>query len=197
MHMKLERKYTWRDLLAMPDDGVERWIEEGELREIHQPEGMEERLMTVRNRFHSRALSRFVQELLNWLDRQPEPHGWIVSGEAGVILIEEPETTVGIDLAYFLNEVIVRQTDQTTLIVGVPHLAVEILSPTDTIENMTDRVALYARAGVPLVWMVNPYNQSITIHALGARLRVVTIGDELACEPHLPGFRCPVARLFS
>ena len=43
MHMKLERNHTWRDLLTMPDDGVERWIEDGELKEIHPPEGHDEK----------------------------------------------------------------------------------------------------------------------------------------------------------
>ena len=40
---------TTEQLLAMPDDGMERWLIRGELRE---------KPMTVRNRFHSRALIR-------------------------------------------------------------------------------------------------------------------------------------------
>ena len=85
----------------------------------------------------------------------------------------------------------------TTRIVGVPHLAVEILSPTDTREGATNRLALYRRPAVTLVWMVDPYQQTVTVHARGSRPRLMAVGDELACEPHLSGFRVSVSRLFA
>ena len=52
---------TTEELLAMPDDGVERWLIRGELREKRPPEGGPP--MTVRNRYHSRVLM-FVGHVL-------------------------------------------------------------------------------------------------------------------------------------
>jgi hypothetical protein len=65
---------TADEFLALPNDGVERWLVRGEVREFG---------MMVRNRWHSRVEARVVQSLLNWLDLQPLPRGAVYSGEAG------------------------------------------------------------------------------------------------------------------
>ena len=80
---------TTEDLLAIPEDGIDRWLIAGELRE---------RPMTKRNRFHSRTMARVTRFLDSWLDDQPEPRGQVLVGEAGVILGHDPDTTVGIDV---------------------------------------------------------------------------------------------------
>src|SRR5262249_28365498 len=111
---------TTEEMLALPENGMERWLIAGELRE---------RPMTIRNRFHSRAMICVGTELELWLRRQPLPRGQVLGGEAGVRLSRDPETTVGIDVVYVSAEVVVQQTGDSTLIDGVPTLVVEILSP--------------------------------------------------------------------
>src|SRR5947209_18440808 len=98
---------TTEEMLALPEDGMERWLIDGELRE---------RPMTVRNRFHSRVLICIGTELELWRRQQPAPRGQVLGGEAGVRLMRDPDTTVGIDVVYVSPEVIVRQTEETTLI---------------------------------------------------------------------------------
>jgi Uma2 family endonuclease len=178
---------TTEEMLALPDNGTERWLIDGELRE---------RPMTVRNRFHSRVLVRIAQVLANWLDQQPEPRGQVLGGEAGVRLMRDPDTTVGIDVAYVPAEVIVRQAEESTLVDGVPTLAVEILSPNDTIEDIREKVATYRRARVPVVWTVDPYDLTVTVYRPDASPVLFNAEQELSCEPELPCFRVPVARLF-
>ena len=68
----LIKPLTTADLLAMPDDGMERWLIDGELRE---------KPMTKRNRFHSSIMVRVAQLLANWLDQQPKPRGQVLCGE--------------------------------------------------------------------------------------------------------------------
>ncbi len=53
----------------------------------------------------------------------------------------DPNTLVGIDVAYFSAEVLERQTDETTLIEGPPTLAIEVLSPSDRTEDIRDKVS--------------------------------------------------------
>jgi Uma2 family endonuclease len=178
---------TTEELLALPDDGMERWLIRGELRE---------KPMTVRNRFHSRALIRVGQLLANWLDQQPEPRGQVLGGEAGVRLRRTPDSTVGVDVIYVSAEVAARQTDDTTLIDGVPVLAVEILSPSDTVEEIDEKVDSYLTAGVALVWVLDPHDRTVTVYRPDARPQLFNDEQELTGEPHLPGFRAPVARLF-
>lgn len=111
---------TWQEFLALPDDGTDRWLLRG-----HLMEGT----VTVRNRFHSRVIARVSHVLINWLDLQPEPRGEVLAGEAGIRLLEDPNTVFGIDVAYVSPEVIAQQTDASSLIRGLPVLAVEVLSP--------------------------------------------------------------------
>src|SRR5687768_864150 len=119
---------TTEELLALPDDGVERWLIRGELRE-KRPTVPGERPMTVRNRCHSLALVGVATELELWRRGRPEPRGQVLGGEAGVRLRRTPESTVGVDVVYVSAEVAARPAGDTTLIDGVPVLAVEILSP--------------------------------------------------------------------
>jgi Uma2 family endonuclease len=178
---------TTEEMLALPENGMERWLIAGELRE---------RPMTVRNRFHSRTMICVGTELEIWLRQQPTPRGQVLGGEAGVRLSHDPETTVGVDVVYVSAEVVIQQTGETTLIDGVPTLAVEILSPNDTVEEIYEKMTTYRVAGVPLVWVLDPYNRIVMVHRPDAEPELFNIRQELSGEPHLPGFRVPVARLF-
>jgi Uma2 family endonuclease len=178
---------TTEEMLALPDDGVERWLIAGELRE---------RPMTVRNHLHSAVLIRLGFELEFWRRQQPPPRGDVVGGEAGVRLHRDPETTVGVDVAYVSPDVLARQTGETTLIEGIPLLVVEILSPSDTLEDTTEKTTAYLNAGVPLVWVINPYDRTVTVYRPGALPEMVNEAAELSGDPHLPGLRFPVRRLF-
>jgi hypothetical protein len=112
-----ERLYTIADLEAMPgDDGVDRWLIRGQLREREDPE------VTKRNRFHSALMSRISQLIGNWLDTQPEPRGEVYSGEVGVYLRRNPDTAVGVEVVYMAPGTPPAQFDDTTMIDGLPVL---------------------------------------------------------------------------
>jgi Uma2 family endonuclease len=190
----MARTMTTEELLAMPDDGVERWLIRGELRE--KPLTGCKRLHNVRNRLHGRIMTRVAKFLDNWLDDQPQPRGEILCGEAGCRLRRSPDSTVGIDVAYISAEVAARPTE-TTLIDGIPILAVEILSPNDTQEEIDDKIDEYLRAGVTLVWVINPYRRTVQIYRPNEEPELVNVRQELTAEPHLPGLRVRVADLFT
>ena len=177
---------TTEELLAIPEDGTDRWLIAGKLR--LQPR-------TVRNRFHSRTMARAGKILDDWLDEQPQPKGQVLA-DAGVILGHDPDTTVGIDVTYISAEVMVKQTEDSTLIDGVPTLVAEILSPSDTIEDINEKIDAYLAAKVSIIWIIDPYRRTITVHQPDSVPKLFNVRDELSAEPHLPGFRVPVARLF-
>jgi Uma2 family endonuclease len=185
---KRQRQWKTEELLALPEDDIERWIIRGELRE---------KPMTKRNRHHSRATARIAQLLGDWLDRQPSPRGEVYDGEAGCILARDPETTVGIDVVYLSPELAAKQSDDTTLIDGVPTLAVEVLSPNDTTEEITEKVRAYLAAGVPLVWVVHPSFRTVTVHKPGEEPELFNVHQELSGDPHLPGLSIRVESIFS
>jgi Uma2 family endonuclease len=179
---------TTADLLALPQNGVDRWLIRGQLRE---------KPMTIRNRWHSRIMARVTYVLEAWLVQQPEPRGSVLCGEAGVRLRRDPDTTVGIDVVYVSAQLAAQQSDETTLIDGVPVLVVEILSPKDTQDEINEKIDTYLEAGVALVWVINPRHRTVEIFRQGAEPELVNVQQELSGEPHLPGFRVPVAQLFA
>ena len=93
------RLMTTDEMLAMPDDGMVRELLRGELRE---------RPMIFHDRWHNRAAARIACVLIVWLETRPEPRGLVVSGAAGFRLARDPDTTVGIDVAYVSLEVAAR-----------------------------------------------------------------------------------------
>ena len=179
---------TTEQLLALPENGVERWLIRGQLRE---------RPMTVRNRWHSRIMARVAKFIDNWLDQQPEPRGSVLCGEAGVRLRGDRDTTVGVDVVYISAELAAHTSTETTLIDGVPILVVEILSPNDTQEQIDEKVDNYLRAGVHLVWVIDPHDRTVLIYRPNAEPELVNVRQELSGEPHLPGFRVQVAQIFA
>lgn len=181
------QRMTTAELLAMPDDGIERWLIDGELREG---------TMSYRNKTHSRVMTRAAQHLAIWNDNQPAPRGMVLTGDAGFILHEDPDTTVGADVAYVSAALLAAQTDENTVIQGPPTLAVEILSPNDRHKEVHEKVQKYLAAGAAHVWVVNPDAQYVMVHRPGEKPQLVNVDQELTAEPDMPGLRLPVAALF-
>lgn len=180
---------TMEEFLALPDDGTERWLIAGELRERGRP-------VPYRNRFHSRVMTTTATELETWSRSQPPPRGQVLTGDAGFRLSRDPDSIFGMDVAYVAASVLAGQSRSTTIIDGLPILAVEILSPNDTIEDINEKITAYLEAGIPLVWIIDPYRRTVTVHRPVAEPELFNVRQELSGEPHLPGFRVPVARLF-
>jgi Uma2 family endonuclease len=77
-----------------------------------------------------------------------------------------------------------------------PDLAAEVLSPND-LDYETDRkVEEYLRAGVRLVWVVNPETKTVLIYRADGSIDGLREPGELIGEDVLPGFRCRVGDLF-
>jgi Uma2 family endonuclease len=184
---------TTEELLALPNDRIERWLIRGQLRE----KAIGEKTTTMHDHWHSRIMIRVGKFRDNWLDQQPQPRGSVLGGEAGVRLTRNPDTTVGIDVVYVSAEVAARQPDDTTLVDGVPIFAVEILSPNDTVEEIDEKIDEYLSAGVLLVWIIDPRDSTVTIYRPNQAPELVNVNQELSGQPHLPGFRVPVAELFA
>lgn len=77
-----------------------------------------------------------------------------------------------------------------------PDLVVEVISPND-LDYETDRkVEQYLRAGVSLVWVVNPDVRTVLIYRADGSIHGLREQGELDGEGVLPGFRCRVGDLF-
>lgn len=180
------RTWTAEALMALPDDGIERDLIRGVLRE---------RPRTWQSPQHSGVEASVVFILSRWLDRRPEPRGRLHSGDVGFRLQREPETFLGIDVAYVSAAMIASMDPELPFYDGPPVLAVEILSPSDTHERIVEKVQLYLEVGT-VVWIADPDFRTITVHRPGLEPEMFNVRQEISGEPYLPGFRVPVAQFF-
>jgi len=79
----------------------------------------------------------------------------------------------------------------------IPDLVVEILSKSETIEEVNDRIDDWLGAGVQMLWIVDPYRRMVTIFRPGHDPTLVGEHGVLQGDPVMAGFRCPVAELFA
>ncbi len=78
----------------------------------------------------------------------------------------------------------------------VPDIAVEVVSPTNTAQEIEGTVVAYLEAGVRLVWIVHPSTSRVYIHERLDRVRVITRDGELEGGSVIPGFRLAMVELF-
>ena len=78
----------------------------------------------------------------------------------------------------------------------VPELGVEVVSPSNSAEEIQTKLHDYFRTGVLLVWIIYPIQQLVYVYESPTRLRILTAADELDGGSVLPGFRMKIGDLF-
>ena len=78
----------------------------------------------------------------------------------------------------------------------IPDLAVEILSPSNTAKEMTRKLREYFRAGVRLVWLIDPETQTAEAYSSEMTCALIPANGRLDGGEVLPGFTLPLAKLF-
>lgn len=79
----------------------------------------------------------------------------------------------------------------------VPNLAGEVVSPNDEVDELQNKIADYFRTGVELVWVVYPAQQQVHVYQSLTKITVLTKADALDGGTVVPGFRLPLAELFT
>jgi|GEM_PF-2369219 len=87
------------------------------------------------------------------------------------------------DICFFPNSVTALLED-IIWVKETPTLVVEIFSPSQTLETMTDKVDKLLAAGVPSVWLVMPAFRVISIFQKGAAPISATQG--ILTDPNVP-----------
>jgi Uma2 family endonuclease len=179
---------TSEELFALPPSKrIDRWLFRGELRESR---------VTKRNPNHAGAIASLTILLGVWLRQQPQPRGKLYSNEAYFRIRKNPDTNVWIDLALATPEQRATVKKKTSYIDGPSVLAVEVLSPNDKHKDIVEAIEEYLDCGVKVVWIVDPYTDTVAVYRPGHEPKHFTRSDELIGDPELPNFRCAVAEIF-
>jgi Uma2 family endonuclease len=87
----------------------------------------------------------------------------------------------------------VEKTGHVTI---APDLAIEVVSPNDKIYELDEKLDDYRKAGVKLVWIVDPKARTVRVRPLTGPTIELEETDILKGEPVLPGFAVAVSGLF-
>jgi Uma2 family endonuclease len=154
---------------------------EGELVEVMSPQG----------RLHGKVLLK----LSSMLDTEiVEPGaGELLVGDVGFVLTRNPDTVLAPDLAFVRAE---RLTDAGDAYLDfAPDLAIEVVSPSNTLAEIARKTELYLLYGSSEVWVVRPRQRDIIVHRAGAS--TTTVGEnEPLTSPLFPGKDIAVSRIF-
>lgn len=79
---------------------------------------------------------------------------------------------------------------------GSPDLAAEILSPSNTVEEIHDKIVEYFENETRLVWVIHPDEKYVLVYHSSEPDRFLRPPDQLEGEAIVPGFSMAVADLF-
>jgi Uma2 family endonuclease len=80
---------------------------------------------------------------------------------------------------------------------GAPDLAIEVLSPGNTVEEIHHKLVEYFDSGARLVWVIHPRENYVLVYRSAQEPdRLLKLIDFLDGEDVIPGFSLPIAALF-
>src|SRR3989442_127457 len=173
--MSPKSAFTYRDYEALPNERRRHEIHDGELCVTPAPSFE-----------HQIILSNLVRALMRHVPSVAP--GLLLFAPLDVILSDRPdETTIVQPDALYIAPDRMRLTSRRGM-EGGPTLAVEILSPsTRTIDRVT-KSRLYARYGVPFLWLVDPDARVVEAFVLEGQRYVLALAAAGAEPVDLPPF---------
>lgn len=173
--------YTADDLLLLPKDGCKYELVKGELR--ISPAGLR----------HEKIVMKLGRLLLNCVEQFHL--GEVYGSSAGFKL---PSGDVcSPDVSFVRAERLPAGHTPEGFAEFLPDLAVEVISPSDRVTDIAEKIGEYLAHGVQAVWLVNPETQTVTVYRSMTDVTTFHATDELPGDPILSGFTCHVHELFT
>ena len=168
------------DRLAEPDE-LSYELDEGELVVMTKPRPL-----------HNRIAERLFRALDRYLETYPVGEVFIFE----YLFVLGPTIKRAPDVSFLRSER-AKKIDPHVDIPGAPDLAVEVLSPTDTVSAMRRKIRQYFAAGTQCVWIVYPETREVEIWKQPSQpQKVLQETDVLEDTDLLPGFALRVGALF-
>ena len=145
-------------------------------------------------RLHGRIEITFAALVLRYL--LENRIGEVYTGEVGIYTRRNPDTVRAADVVYISNERLQKTPSESYLEVA-PELVVEVMSPNDRWSEVYEKIDEYFAVGVTIVLVIDPRPEFVRVYRSPDDVVRLNKTDELTLEEILPGFRVPVASIFS
>lgn len=178
-------EWTYEDYCRLPDDGWRYEVLRGVLHVTPAPSWK-----------HQRAVLRLGVLAENFLGT--EPLGVVCISPLDVILPGRLADPVQPDLVFISQERLGIVKDK--LVEGAPDLIIEVLSPSNWLDDRRDKFEIYAEAGVREYWIASPMERTVEVFVLRngdyELLGKFDAGERVRSEV-LPGFQPAVDEIFA
>lgn len=182
MTIAANKHITAEEFAAMPES-VRGELVRGEIVEMPPPKPL-----------HGRYANRFAFLLTKHV--LPRELGEVMINDAGYVLARLPDIVRGPDVSFVRRDRVPNGQLPDSYFPGPPDLAVEVISPSDTIGDIDDKIDDYLAAGCPLVVILHPKRRTATLYRPAATPQIVREPEALDLSPIVDGFNCSLADVF-
>lgn len=197
-------KVTLAEFMALPDDGNRHELVRGEVRVMPPPKGKHGFVETVL----LARIDRYLDDralALGWdpgqgLVARSRLVGFVAGGEFGLqyAVPDDPHQVRGADGVYVPPEQLARVSwTDTDYFPEVPALVIEVVSSSESPDDVAEKVRDYLAGGARCVWCVYPQRRFVQVYDADATTRWVYGDESLSDEELLPGFVLPLNLIFS
>lgn len=144
--------------------------------------------MTRPNTDHGRIERRLLMVLQTHLEISG-------TGEAfgsNILFVLGPNTKRAPDVS-----VVFRKIGSVKEIIGAPDIAAEILSPSNAKKEMQRKLEQFFATGCKLAWIIDPKTHSVEVWESASAPSRTLLESDMLETLLLPGFACPIAKLFT
>jgi Uma2 family endonuclease len=176
-----EARYTPEDLLAMPDSKSYELVG-GQL--VERNMGAES--------------SRVGGGLFSRLDRFCEEHALGIAWPADngyQCFPHDPGLVRKPDVSFLRHVRLPGDVVPKGWIKIPPDLAVEVVSPNDSSDQLEEKLADYEKVGIPLIWVISLTSRTVMVYRADGSVSRLHEDDELSGEDIIPGFRCLIREI--
>jgi Uma2 family endonuclease len=175
------RQWSDKALMALPKNGHKYELVDGDL--LMRPVGFT----------HSEICVRLVVMLSSFVEQRKRDA--VCDSSIGYRL--SPQLLLSPDVSFVSNERLAQiRVAPEKFLYGAPNLAVEVLSPSDTVKIIETKLDRYFEHGTELAWIVDPHRKAVAVYTLDGITRLTKLTDMLSGGKVVRGFHCRLNRLF-
>ncbi len=175
---------TADELLALPRDEFRYELVNGELKK-----------MSPAGHYHGRVTIRLTLPIAQHV--REHKLGEVYAAETGFKLGSNPDTVRAPDIAFIRQQRVAEIGETKGFWPGAPDLAVEVLSPDDTVAEVEEKVSEWLTAGTRQVWVVSAKLRTVTVYRSPIDILVLTEKDLLDGGDLFPDFQIAVKEIFA
>lgn len=177
-----KKLYTIEQYMTLPDDGKQYELVKGELVEMAGPSGK-----------HGEVVNLLGFEIRSHL-RVTNNQGRIFTGAA--FTLDKTTNTARVpDIGFVAAGRIPAKFGGPVPV--PPDLAIEVISPSETTDEIQNKIEDYQQAKIRLIWSIYLRGDFVLVRrADTSRIRLLNLDEELDGEDVIPGFKLAVSKLF-